>query len=283
MEAEIDLCGYSKRTKKAYVYHVERFLQFVKKKPQSITSVDIKLYLRHLIDKKNKERTINLVISALKFYFQNIMHRKLFFNIKRLKIPKNIPVVLSKEEIKGMILNTRNIKHRLLIELLYCSGLRVSEATSLKLIDMDFRENFAIIRGKGKKERYVILSKKFIIDLWIYLNNRKNDNIYLFGTRKGHYSIGTAQKIVKKAGQRAGIKKNVFCHALRSSFATHLIDNDAEEEIVQKVLGHSRRETTMSYIKSSKNYIKDVVSPLDVVFFDQNIYKENTISIKNWG
>jgi integrase/recombinase XerD len=265
MWAELRIRSYSERTTKAYLYNVKKFFEFIQKKPQEVTQQDIKLYIAYLVDKGCKERTINLNISSLKFYFEEIMKRKLFTNIKRLKIPKNIPTILSKEEIKSMILNTRNSKHKLLIELLYSSGLRVSEAVKIKTIDMDLNENFAIINGKGKKQRYVILSEKFIIDMNNYLKARNNDSVYLFDTRKGHYCIGTAQKIIKQAAKRAGLKKNVFCHALRSSFATHLIDEKTDEGIVQKLLGHARRETTRCYIKSSNNFIKDVTSPLDLV------------------
>jgi len=265
MQAELRLAGYSDRTTKAYLYNVEKFFEFIQKKPQEVTQHDVKLYLTYLLDKGCKERTVNLTISSVKFYFEQVMKRRLFSNIKRLKLPKDIPVVLSKEEIKAMILNTRNSKHRLLIELLYSSGLRVSEAISIKTVDMDFNEKFAIIRGKGKKQRYVVLSEKFIIDMNNYLKMREDESIYLFNTRKGHYSIGTAQKIVKQAAKRAGIIKNVFCHALRSSFATHLIENKTGEGIVQKLLGHSRRETTRGYIKSSTLNLKDVTSPLDLL------------------
>ena len=265
MQAELRLIGYSDLTSKNYLYNVEKFFEFIQKKPQEVTQQDIKLYLTYLLDKGCKERTVNLAISSVKFYFENIMKRKLFNNIKRMKMPKNIPVVLSREEIKAMISNTRNSKHKLLIELLYSSGLRVSEAVKIKTIDMDINEKYALIRGKGKKERYVILSEKFVIDMNRYLDSRKDNNIYLFNTRKGHYSIRTAQKIVKEAAKRAGILKNVFCHALRSSFATHLIDDETEEQTVQKLLGHSRMETTRGYIKSSVNYLKDVTSPLDLI------------------
>jgi len=277
MRADLRLRGYSERTTKAYLYNVKKFFEFIQKKPQQVNNKDIRLYITYLLDKGCKERTINLVISSLKFYFEEIMKRKLFNNIRRLKLPKNIPKVLSREEIKAMILNTRNEKHRLLIELLYCSGLRVSEAVSIKIIDIDLNGNFAIIRGKGKKERYVILSEKFIIDLKNYLRKRNDNNIYLFNTKRGHYCIGTAQKIVKKAAKRAGIKKRVFCHVLRSSFATHLIENNVEEYNVQKLLGHCRRETTRMYIKSSTKTLKGIENPLDIVFF-QNIYKRGFIS-----
>ncbi len=277
MKAELRLRGYSDKTTKIYLYNVEKFFEFIQKRPQKVRQKDIKLYLTYLLDKGCKERTVNLTISSIKFYFKEVMKRKLFSNIKRLKLPKNIPRVLSREEIKAMILNTRNEKHRLLMELLYCSGLRVSEAISIKTIDMDLKDNFAIIRGKGKRERYINLSKKFLIDLKKYLKNRNSNSIYIFNTNKGYYCVGTAQKIVKKAAKRAGIKKRVFCHMLRSSFATHLIENNVNEDKVQKLLGHSKRETTRMYIKESRTSIKDIENPLDVVFF-QNIYKRSFIS-----
>lgn len=261
LKMELELRGYSKKTIKSYLYYNFDFIDFIKKRPNYVSVSDIKKYLIYNINKK--PRTINLIISSLKFYYDIICKKRLFKYIKRMKQEKNIPLVISRENIKQMIDMTHNLKHKILIELLYGSGLRVGECVKLKITDLNLNEGYGIIRqGKGKKDRYIILSGKFVYDFRNYFNKRKDDNHYIFNTSKGHYSIRTAEVIVNNAARKIGL--NVFPHALRSSFATHLIDNNVHISKIQKLLGHSKRQTTENYIKTSTKDLKEISSPLDL-------------------
>ena len=181
-ERELLLRGYSEETIKNYLHYNLDFINFIHKPVNIVTSKDIKTYLFYLLKDKNaQEATINSAISALKFYYDYFLARNLFSKIKRAKLPKKIPEVLSKKEIQSMIDTTMNLKHRLLIELLYSSGLRVSEAVKIKIEDIDIEERIARIRkGKGKKDRLVIISNKLIKDLRKYLFVRDDNNSYLF-------------------------------------------------------------------------------------------------------
>jgi integrase/recombinase XerD len=265
LETELKLRGFSEKTLKAYVFHNKKFLEFVKKNEQNVTENDIKLYLGHLIsDKGLRPSSVNLALSALKFYYEEILEKPIFSKIKAPKLEKKIPTVLTREEIQRMIKAVDNARHKLLIKILYSSGLRVSEAVSMKIDDLDINERMGkVISGKGKKDRHIILSEQLCDDLSDYLVTRDDNNPYVFNIRDTHITIRQAQRIVKEAAAKAGIKKRVFCHALRSSFATHLLENGTDIRLIQELLGHSNLQTTQRYTKVSTEQLKKIKSPLD--------------------
>ena len=265
LKTELRLRGFSDKTVKAYVFHNQKFLDFIKKEPKDVTQDDVKEYISNLMSNNNyKPASTNLMLSSLKFFYKEILKKDIFTDIKTPKLEKKIPIVLTKEEVKKLIAVPKNFKHRLLIKLLYSSGLRVSECVNLKVNDLDFEEKLGVIRsGKGKKDRNMILSQDLINDLQSYLKKRKRDSDYIFDVKNGHLSIRQAQKIVSDSAKEARIKKRVFCHALRSSFATHLLENGTDIRVIQELLGHSNLQTTERYTKVSTERIKRVKSPLD--------------------
>ena len=175
--------------------------------------------------------------------------------------------MLDKEEIQAMISNTKNVKHRLFLKFLYGSGLRVSEATSIKIEDLNVEERMGmVVSGKGRKDRHIILSEGFVKDIPKYLKKRANkagNNPFLFNIGDRCITTKMGQKIVKLAASRLGMTKRVFPHALRSSFATHLLENGTDIRIIQELLGHSNLSTTERYTKVSREQLKKVRSPLD--------------------
>ena len=265
LETELKIRGFSKRTIDSYLYHNKKFLDFVKKEPASVTENDAKLYIAHLMsDKKYKPSSINLALSSIKFFYNEILQNSAFNNVKAPKLEKKLPVVLTKEEIKRMLSVVENSKHKLLIEFMYSSGLRVSECVSLKIDDLDLIEKIGKIKhGKGKKERYIILSDNLIQHLQNYISTKKDNSTYIFSIKNRPITARQAQKVVKEAAKKAGIKKRVFCHALRSSFATHLLEAGTDIRVIQELLGHSNLSTTQIYTKVSTQQLKKVKSPLD--------------------
>lgn len=266
LETELKIRGFSQRTVDTYLYHNKDFLKFIKKKDAATTDEsDAKLYIAYLMsERKLKPKSVNLALSAVKFFFKEILRNNAFNAVKAPKVEKKIPTVLTKEEIRKMLDATSNPKHRLLIEFMYSSGLRVSECVSLKLDDLDFAEKMGKIRhGKGNKERYIILSNNLIVHLNEYVAEKRDDSNYIFSVNNRPITIRQAQKVVKEAAKRAGIKKRVFCHALRSSFATHLLENGTDIRVIQELLGHSDLSTTQIYTKVSTQQLKKVKSPLD--------------------
>jgi integrase/recombinase XerD len=285
LETELKLKGFSQKTIDSYIFHNKKFLEFIrsqknanfqtslaeggnKRQPENITQTDIKAYLAYLIsEKRQSPSSVNLALCALKFFYEEVLEKDIFKKISTPKQEKKIPTVLTKEEIFAMINTIKNKKHKLLIELMYSSGLRVSEAVALKIEDINLDERIAkIVAGKGKKDRLVILSRNLSKSLKKYLEKRKFESSYIFPTQKNkqeHMSIRQAQKIVNNAAKKAGIKKRVFCHALRSSFATHLLEAGTDIRIIQELLGHTNIQTTQRYTKVSTEQLKKVESPLD--------------------
>lgn len=285
LELELRLRGFSKKTVDSYIFHNKKFLEFIRaqkkanfqtalthggnqRQPENITRDDIKTYLAHLIStKKQSPSSVNLVLCALKFFYEEVLEKDIFRKISTPRQEKKIPVVLTKKEIFAMINSIKNKKHKLLIELMYSSGLRVSEAVALKTENINLDERIAkVVAGKGRKDRLVILSRNLSKQLERYLAKRKFDSSYVFQTQKNkqeHLSIRQAQKIVNKAAKKAGIKKRVFCHALRSSFATHLLEAGTDIRIIQELLGHTSISTTQRYTKVSTEQLKKIESPLD--------------------
>lgn len=264
-ETELKIRGFSARTVESYMYNVKKFLDFLKNEPREATENDAKRYIAHLMsDKKYRPSSINLAISSLKFFFKEILRNPAFNAVKAPKLEKKIPTVLTKEEVKKLLNAIGNPKHRLLVEFLYSSGLRVSECVSLRIDDLDLNEKMGKIKhGKGNKERYIILSESLILHLGEYLKNKKDTTSYIFSVKDRPITIRQAQKIVKEAARKAGFKKRVFCHALRSSFATHLLEAGTDIRVIQELLGHSNLSTTQIYTKVSTQQLKKVKSPLD--------------------
>ena len=270
LETELKLRGFSKKTISAYIFHNQKFLDYIKKESGKVSEDDIKAYLAYLMsDKQLQPSSVNIAISALRFFYKDVLEKDIFNKIKTPKQDKKLPTVLTKDEVKSLIISTRNKKHRLLIEFLYASGLRVSEAVSMKTRDLDLNERIGLVRlGKGKKDRIIILSHKLVENIEKYLKKRKKKGYkssYLFNVKnpEKHLSIRQAQKIIKKSAENAGIQKRVFCHALRSSFATHLLDSGIDIRVIQELLGHSNIQTTQRYTKVSTEKIKQIKSPLD--------------------
>jgi integrase/recombinase XerD len=261
LEIELKLRGYSKKTIKEYLYHNKNFINFIHK--DLITQDDIKEYLAFLLSEREySPRSVGLVFSALKFYYKDVLKQDIFIGLKPPKLEKRLPTFLTKEEILGMIESTKNFKHRLLIEFLYSSGLRVSECVGMRIENIDLTDSLAkVVGGKGNKDRHVILSKKLIDGLTKFIGDRQTGCLFDLG--KGALSVRQAQRVVKNAAARAGIKKRVYCHALRSSFATHLLEKGTDIRVIQDLLGHSNLQTTQIYTKVSKDMIRKVKSPLD--------------------
>lgn len=253
------LRGFSNLTIKNYLHYNQNFLNFSKKDIETVEESDLKEYLAFLIsDRKLKPATVNLARCSLKFFYDDVLQKNLFARIKTVKSEKKIPVVLTPQEIQKLLAEIKNSRNRLMIAFIYASGLRVSELVNLRYQDIDLNERVATIKaGKGKKDRLVILSPKLCRKLLKTAKNaNKQDLVFPISKRY-------VQKIVSNAAKKAKIQKRVFCHALRSSFATHLLERGTDIRVIQELLGHANLSTTQIYTKVSKEFIKTVRSPLD--------------------
>ncbi len=258
--------GLSPRTIKTYCYCVGRFLNHYKKDVNKITKKDVKDYMDNLIERKNAGNTLNVNLNSIKFFLENILGKRLLYNIKYSKVPKTLPTVLTKEEVIKLFENIKNKKHKLLAELMYSAGLRVNELVNLRVMDFEFEKNYGWVRkGKGNKDRLFIIAEKLNKRLQGFIReNGLNYESYLFkGNKRNHISKETVNSIIKISGKRAGIKKRVHCHTLRHSFATHLIEDGYSVSDVQSLLGHKSLETTMVYVHMASPKMINIKSPLD--------------------
>lgn len=268
LEQEMRLRNFSRKTINSYLYYNKELLRFANNKsPKEINKQDIKDYLDYLISCKKSISTLNLVINALKFYYQGILQRSFFvpkIGIKRPRLGKRLPTILSKQEIIKMIDVTDNLKHKLIIQILYGSGLRVSEVINLQINDIDFyRKIITIKQAKGKKDRITIISDRVLHNISEYIEEFK-PLAFLFESYEvgNKISIRSIQKIVMSAAKKAKINKNVSTHTLRHSFATHLLEAGNDIRYIQELLGHARLETTQIYTKVTNPNLQKIKSPL---------------------
>ncbi|RJQ34294.1 integrase [Candidatus Parcubacteria bacterium] len=263
---ELIIRGFSRRTIQSYLSHNQRFLDWLGKSAKEATSQDIKDYLLYLKSQNYSNTSLNSVISSLKFYYRQILQRKLFFDIRRPKKEKFLPTVLTKSEIIKIINCVHNLKHKLLLSLLYGSGLRVSEVVKIKISHLDLSSKSLLVKdAKGNKDRYTLLSGISIKLLNLYLPKLPSAGQYLFSGQSGesHLSQRSAQKIFDNALKKSSIKKSASCHSLRHSFATHLLESGVDIRYIQKLLGHSSIKTTEVYTKVARNFLDNIKSPLD--------------------
>nr|MBA4405177.1 recombinase XerC [Nanoarchaeum sp.] len=223
-------------------------------------------YFGELIsNQKLKPRSISLKRSSLKFFFEEIV-KKDIGKIETQKIPRSIPIVLTKEEIKRLFDCASTKKSLLIMRLIYSTGLRVSECVNLKVSDLELEDNQGWVRsGKGNKDRPIFLSKPLIEELKKYIQTLAENEIYLFPGKNGHISTRNVQYIVKTAAKKAKINKKVSVHKLRHSFATHNLENGVDIRLIQELLGHSDLSTTQIYTKVSHEQLKKIKNVLDYI------------------
>ena len=259
---KLELKKYSDSTVKNYVYSFESFINYYKDRQLfSINENDIRLYLQKLIKEKRSNSYINMSINAIKFYYEMVLGMpNRFYSIERPRKESKLPKVLAKEEIIKMISQTKNLKHRCIISLLYSSGLRRNELLELKLEDINSKRMLIRVeQAKGNKDRYTVLNKSVLEDMRKYFKIYK-PKTYLFESPipGNKYSNSSVLQIVVKAAKKAGIKERVTPHILRHSFATHLLESGTDIRYIQLLLGHNSTKTTEIYTHVATNSFTEI-------------------------
>lgn len=262
-ETELRIRNYSPKTMKSYLHYLQEYLTFRAGLQAEDNEMTAKSFLLSLENKGASAQTRNLCLSAIKFYFRNVMKIQTPIEIRTAKRNQNLPVVLSREEIGRVLEVTRNTKHRLMLALAYGAGLRVSEVVALRVGDMDLPELMLHIKqAKGRKDRISVVPEKLINNLRS-LGAGKQGHDYVFASeRGGKLTTRTAQKVFEHALDKAGIKKLATFHSLRHSFATHLLENGVDVRYVQELLGHQNIRTTQLYTQVTNPKLKSIRSPL---------------------
>ena len=268
LDAALRSRKYSPRTQKVYIYYNRLICRTLQKTPEEIRPEDVTEFIANM--EKSKEYSasaMNLAISAIKFFFKHVLKNDEIGEHHRPRHDKTLPMVLSKEEIVKVLGLEKNPKHRLLLMLVYSSGLRVSEVVALKKEHIDLSRKIIYIRlGKGRKDRNTLLSEKaagFIEEYYEFFNIDK----WLFPGQPvtRHLTIRSAQSIFDKAIRRAGITKKITIHGLRHTFATHLLESGTDIRYIQTLLGHANLRTTERYTHVAKRSVLNIKSPLDTI------------------
>jgi integrase/recombinase XerD len=257
---ECDLKGYSGRTRKAYVFWIKKYFAFLKK---TSLNLDISSVRSYLLIQECSTNTSRLQFAALRFLYKNVLKQPFTtFQVPIKKREYTLPKHLTKNQVKALLRATTNIKHKIIISLLYSSGLRLQELVNLKRRDINHEHNIVTIRkGKGKKDRITIIADSLKIDLLKYYSTYTFTTQYVVEGRKGKYTKKSVQEVVKKAGKK--IKVNVTPHMLRHSFATHLLEQGVDIRHIQKLLGHANIETTQVYTHVATHHLRKIKNPLD--------------------
>ncbi len=258
---------YSKATILTYMYFFRLFDIHFKEKIDQLTQEEVEDFLLFTSKQRNYvSSTTNQMINAINFYYtQVIQDERIPFFLRRAKKMPTLPKVLTKQEVRLVLSRTLNLKHRLILSLIYSAGLRVGEVLKLKIKDVDFeRCTLNITASKNNKSRTTIFSRNLVTDLKKYLSVYR-PNVFLFeGFYQRPYSATSVRSILKKSLKKAHIKQTgITVHTLRHSFATHLLESGVNLRYIQKLLGHSNISTTQIYTHVTTQKLIDITNPLD--------------------
>ncbi len=271
MIQKLETMRYSAHTLVSYKQLFEEFINYYSGKAiDEITEPEIIAYMRYLV----KERGIsssyqNQAINSIKFYYEKVKRgERKFYQLERPLKEQKLPTVLSVEEVQAMIKATTNLKHKTMIMICYSAGLRLSEVLNLRPTDVDSnRMQINVKGGKGKKDRYTLLSEKLLPLLRNYYKQYKPKEFLFEGSDGGAYSERSLQAVVRDGLRKGGIRKHATVHTLRHSFATHLLENGTDLRYIQSLLGHSSSKTTEIYTHVTSKALSGIRSPLDSLEF----------------
>lgn len=276
MIEDMQLRNLSPHTVEAYVQSVARFAKHFGRSPDQLTGEQVRAYLLHMVQEERASWSrYNIARCALQFFYQVTLGRKeRFEKLPYTRQPKRLPTVLSPEELRRLFeVAGRDLKHKALLMTLYASGLRISEALSLKPTDIDSRRMMIHVRlGKGNKDRMVKLSAQLLEVLREYWRVGR-PKTWLFPQANDPnrpMNSGSAQRMVSRTAKRAGIIRRVSPHTLRHSYATHLLEAGTNLRTIQLLLGHTNLKTTSIYMHVSQAQLNAASSPLDLIYPQQS-------------
>ena len=262
--------GLAPTTQRSYIHYVADFAKFYNKSPELLDLEAIRQYELFLLeDRKLAPTSINSFVSAVQFLYLVTLEMpwgKEHF--PRIRVGHKLPVVLSPDEVSLFFQHIPSLKHRAVLMLCYGAGLRISEAVSVKVSDIDSKRMLLRIEeGKGRKDRYVMLSPRLLDVLRSYYRAARPEKEFLFPSwsQSRHLTVTAVSTACRDAALRCGLTKRVTAHTLRHSFATHLLENGTDTRIIQALLGHSRIETTAHYTQVAAHLVARTQSPLDTL------------------
>jgi len=266
MIEDMTIRNLSPATQRSYLHAVSRFSQYFGRSPDRLGLEDVRAYQVHLASKGVAWGSLNQVVCALRFFYGVTLGRETIpERIVYARAPRKLPTVLGGDEIVRFLESVSSLKARVALTTAYAAGLRVSEVAALKVSDIDSsRMVMRIAHGKGGKERYAMLSAPLLGILRSYWRLARPP-LYLFSGRAPDKPIEPTvlHAACRSATAAAGLDKRVSVHALRHSFATHLLESGVDIRIIQVLLGHENLSTTARYTRVSTQVIGNTMSPLD--------------------
>lgn len=276
MKHEMTLRGYSLGTQANYLRAVVKIHKHFNKNPAHLNEEEIKSFLLFVLSNQPiAASTYNVMIHGLKFFFEVVLNKKMAeVNLPRHREPQKLPDILSPSEVERIIKATINIKYRTILILVYGAGLRAAEVASLRVNDIDSERSVIHIRqGKGKKDRYVLLSPSMLSALRTYWKqcrvkmpkaSHQDENALIFiGQSGGALSASSIGTIYQRSKSLAGIKKQGGVHSLRHSFATHALESGADLYTIKQLLGHSSITSTARYLRMTDKTLQMIQSPIE--------------------
>ncbi len=262
------------KTQEAYIRAVRKLAAFLRRSPDAASVEDLRRFQLHLVDQGTSPITLNATLTGLKFFFDVTLDRsELMAKMQPVRVPRTLPVILSREEVARLITAARNLKHQTALSVAYGAGLRASEVIGLKVGDVDGqRMTLRVERGKGRKDRYAMLSPVLLERrrAWWRVSHAQGKILrggWLFPGLDPMDPMTARQlnRAIHAAAAAARIDKRVSMHSLRHAFATHLLEQKVDIRVIQVLLGHTKLETTSMYAHVATEILREVVSPLEIL------------------
>jgi len=263
-------------TQRGHIYSCKRFAAFLKRSPDTATREDLRRFQLHLAETGMSICNRNRIMTGVRFLFRVTLRRlDLAAEIYHLREPQKIPQVISPDEARRLLAIASSLKARVMLSLCYGCGLRAGEVVRLKVKHIDSAQKIIRIeQSKGRKDRNVMLSPEMLDLLQQWWKARVGfdrttpvQERWLFPGRRPGKPMTTRQlsRLFHAAANDAGIKKSVPLHALRHSFATHLLERGTDIRVIQALLGHNKLDTTARYTRVATGMIASIESPLDLL------------------
>jgi len=274
MLEDMQIRNYSPHTIEGYLRYVGQFAQHFGVSPDQLGPDDIRTYQLHLLEKQVSKSIFIQTVCGLRFLYEKTLHRPWMVEyIPYPRKPKKLPIILSRDEVGALIQAPRHLKHRVILATLYTTGLRVAELSQLQGTDIDSGRMVVVVRqGKGKKDRQVSLSpdllpllrrywKLYGLQSWLFPGLRVSEPI----------TCGGIEWICQQAGKAAQIKKAVYPHLVRHTYATHLLEAGMDLRSIQLLLGHANLRSTSIYLHVANPALRSTQGPLGALTLPPNL------------
>jgi integrase/recombinase XerD len=270
MKADLLLKRYSPHTTRAYVRCIRNFAKHFMRPPSEMGETEVRQFILHLAQERNVSVSVHSThVSALRFLYRITLRRpQVVEHLPYPKRPKTLPKVLTMQEVLALFTAIKSPKYKAILAVAYGAGLRVSEICALKPADIDSQRMLIHVRrGKGNKDRYVLLGETMLTLLREYYQNARRKGDYLFPGQKPQNPLSPTaiRHVLREVASKAGLSKNITPHTLRHSFATHLLETGYDLRVVQTLLGHSSIQTTQRYTHVTDRLLSLTRSPLDLI------------------